>query len=146
MAYKKGCDSRTTGTSGPGAASRGERRVCIVIADDHPLVLNEVANFLEPHYDVVARAANGRELVNAVAQHSPDLVVADVAMPEMNGIDATREITSEHPNIKVVLLSGYDDPALVEAAFQAGASAYVSKMHAATELLPAIEKALANRQ
>jgi DNA-binding NarL/FixJ family response regulator len=67
-------------------------------------------------------------------------------MPEMNGIDATREITSEHPNVKVVLLSGYDDPALVEAAFQAGASAYVSKMHAVTELLPAIEKALANRR
>jgi DNA-binding NarL/FixJ family response regulator len=67
-------------------------------------------------------------------------------MREMNGIDATQKITSEFPNIKVVMLSGYDDPALVEAAFQAGASAYVSKMRVGTDLLSAIEKALADRR
>jgi DNA-binding NarL/FixJ family response regulator len=117
----------------------------VVIADDDPLVLNEINRILETRFNVVQRVANGRELVAATRKHSPSVVVTDVTMPEMNGIEATRLITMNHGGVKVVVLSVHDDPAIIEAAYQAGASAYVPKLTATVELIPAIEDALAGR-
>jgi DNA-binding NarL/FixJ family response regulator len=120
-------------------------RVRVVIADDDPLVLNEIARILETRFDVVKRVGNGRELVDVTSKLSPSVVVTDVTMPEMNGIEATRLITANHDGVKVVVLSVHDDPAIIESAYEAGASAYVPKLSASVELILAIEDALAGR-
>src|SRR6516164_3794499 len=95
----------------------------IVVADDNAAYLNEICGLLEKHYEVVAQAVNGLECVEAVQRLSPSVVVTDVSMPKMNGIEAARQITKSSPEAKVVILSAYDDPAFVEAALDAGASA-----------------------
>jgi DNA-binding NarL/FixJ family response regulator len=134
-----------------GGAGRGRRqpkpagRVRVVIADDDPLVLNEIGRILEARFDVVKRVGNGRELVDATRKLSPSVVVTDVTMPEMNGIEATRLITANHKDVKVVVLSVHDDPAIIESAYEAGASAYVPKLTAPVALIPAIEDVLAGR-
>jgi len=123
----------------------GEERIRVVIADDDPIILDPIATLLETRFDVVGRARNGRELLEIVKRLTPAVVVADLAMPEMNGIEAARQIKQTCSNVKVVMLSGYDDPALVEAAFEAGASGYVVKLRAFTDLIPAIQDVLAGR-
>jgi DNA-binding NarL/FixJ family response regulator len=117
----------------------------IVIADDDPLILDQIAMLLETHFEVVARVGNGRELVDAVRRVAPAVAVVDIAMPQMNGIEAAKSITSTYPDVKVVMLSGYSEDALVEAAFNAGASGYVLKLNAFTELVPAIQNVLAGK-
>jgi len=121
----------------PSTAEKNRPR--IVIADDDPRVLAEIANFLGADFDVVGHASNGRELIETVQRLNPALVVTDLAMPEMDGIEAAREITRTCCNVKVVILSGYSDEALVDAAFDAGASSYVVKVRACVELIPAIQ-------
>jgi len=133
--------SRKTGFDRPQPAS--EERARVIVADDDPLILDQIASLLETRFEVVARVENGSELVDAVKRLAPAVVVADIAMPKMNGIDATRQITKTNRDVRVVMLSGYSDGALVEAAFDAGASGYVVKLTAFTELIPAIEKVLA---
>jgi DNA-binding NarL/FixJ family response regulator len=129
---------QATAVSGyPSTAAK--KRPRIVIADDDPRVLAEIGNFLGTDFDVVGHASNGRELLETVKRLNPALVVADLAMPEMDGIEAAREITRTFCNVKVVILSGYSDGALAEAAFDAGASSYVVKVRACVELIPAIQ-------
>jgi DNA-binding NarL/FixJ family response regulator len=94
---------------------------------------------------VVARAADGIECVEAVRRLSPSVVVTDVSMPRMNGIEATRLIKKHCPAVKVIVLSVHDDPAFIEAAFEAGASGYVLKLQAFQDLVPAIENVLDRR-
>jgi len=125
--------------------SVANERPRIVIADDDPLILEQIATLLETHFDVVARVGNGRELVDAVRRLAPSVAVVDIAMPQMNGIEAAKRITSTYPDVKVVMLSGYSDEALVQAAFDAGASGYVLKLNAFTELIPAIQNVLAGK-
>jgi DNA-binding NarL/FixJ family response regulator len=100
---------------------------------------------LEPRFSVVARAGNGRDLLDIVAHFAPSVAIVDVTMPVMNGIEATAEIRKRFPNTKVVILSGHSDPDFVQAAFSAGASGYVVKVHAYSELIPAIQKVLAGQ-
>lgn len=123
----------------------GEARgtIRIVIADDDPAVVHEIGDLLGTRFDVVATAANGLALIEAVRQFLPDLVVTDISMPQMNGIQAARRITSEFPAVKVVMLSVHDDSDYVDAAFDAGASGYVLKLDGGQELIPAIESVLA---
>ena len=116
-----------------------KQRPRIVIADDDPGVLDEIGNLLGTTFDVVGRASNGRELLETVRRLNPAVVVADLAMPEVDGIKAAREITTTCCNVKVMILSGYTDESLVEAAFEAGASGYVVKIRACMELIPAIQ-------
>jgi DNA-binding NarL/FixJ family response regulator len=135
--------SRKTGSGRQQPA--GNERSRIIIADDDPLILDQIASLLETRFEVVARVENGSELVDAVNRLAPAVVVADIAMPKVNGIDAARQITKTNRDVKVVMLSGYSDDALVEAAFEAGASGYVVKLSAFSELIPAIEKVLAGQ-
>ena len=123
-----------------------KKRVRVVIADDDPIILEQIGLFLESHFDVVARVCNGRDLVEAVKRLSPSVVVADITMPEMSGIEAARLITKLNPDVKIVILSVYNDYAIIDAAFAAGASGYVVKLTASTELIPAITEVLAGRR
>ena len=135
--------SQKTGSSRRQLA--GSERARVIIADDDPLILDQIASLLETRFDVVARVGNGSELVDAVKRLVPAVVVADIAMPKLNGIEATRQIRKTNPDVKVVMLSGYSDDALIEGAFDAGASGYVVKLTAFTDLIPAIEKVLAGQ-
>jgi DNA-binding NarL/FixJ family response regulator len=121
-------------------------RVRIVIADDDPMILDQICLLLETQFDVVGRACNGRALLEMVKSLSPSVVVTDITMPELNGIEAARKISKTHPNMKIVMLSVHDDQFMIDAAFEAGASGYVLKLNVSTELIPAIKKVLAGRR
>jgi DNA-binding NarL/FixJ family response regulator len=145
-ASKRDSKSRKRSTATGNGRPPKKNRVRVVIADDEPVILDQIGLLLETDFNVVGRAGNGRELVETVQRLSPSIVVADITMPEMNGIEAVRRITKAHPDVKVVMLSVHDDQAIVDAAFVAGASGYVTKLYASTELIPAIKKVLAGQQ
>jgi DNA-binding NarL/FixJ family response regulator len=123
-----------------------ENRIRIVIADDDPMILDQIGLLLETDFDVVGRASDGRALVEMVKRLSPSVVVTDITMPELNGIEAAKKIAKTYPNVKIVMLSIHEDQYIVDAAFEAGASGYVLKLSASTELIPAIKKVLAGRR
>ncbi len=100
---------------------------------------------LASDYEIVDRVADGRALVEATTRCKPDVVVADISMPLLNGLDAVRQIKRLLPNVKVVFLTVNEDPELVAEAFQCGASGYVLKNSAASELIEAIKQVLRGR-
>ena len=120
-------------------------RIRVLIADDHPVFRDGLATLLEPHPDieVVARAADGAEAVALAAEHRPDVVVMDIQMPELDGIEATRRITARHPETRVVMLTMNEDDDTVLSAIRAGASGYLLKGSGAEEVLGAIKAAYA---
>src|SRR5215813_4779406 len=103
--------------------------VQILIADDHKLMREGLSSLLGQQSDiqVVAQANNGREAVQLTERHSPDVVVMDVSMPDLNGIDATRQILSRRPKTKVIALSMHSDRQFMAEMFRAGASGYLLK-------------------
>ncbi len=118
-------------------------RARILIADDHSLVLKGITGLLDKQYELAGMAENGKDLVDAAMRLRPDVVVLDISMPIMNGIDATREIKRALPATKVIVLTMHSNAIYLRKALNAGASGYVLKAGAAEELLIAIEKALA---
>lgn len=112
----------------------------ILLGDDHSLILKGIKGLLENHYDVVGLAENGKVLVEAALRLEPDLVVLDVGMPILNGIDAARQIKKVLPFTRLIFLSMHANPIYLRKALGAGASGYVLKSGAAEELLTAIEK------
>lgn len=131
-------ERKVPGIDEDGRGWKQPERLRLAIADDDPAILDQVAHILS-RFEIVARAANGRLLVEAVDRTGPDVVVTDFSMPEMNGIEATRGIVRAHPRMKVVILSVHDDPHYVDAAFEAGAVGYVLKVDAGRELLAAVD-------
>jgi two-component system nitrate/nitrite response regulator NarL len=123
----------------------GDTRVRVVIADDHPGVLDQIRRLLSPHFNVVGYASNGRELFEAVMTLYPSIAITDITMPVMNGLEATSLIRKVCPRVKVVALSVHDDAETINAALEAGASAYVSKARAYEDLIPTIERVLSGR-
>ena len=116
-------------------------KVRILLGDDHSLILEGIRRLLESHYDVVGAADNGKALVEAALRLAPDVVVLDVSMPILNGIDAAREIRKALPATLLVFVSMHSNAIYLRKALQAGASAYVLKSGASEELLTAIEAA-----
>ena len=117
----------------------------VVIADDHHILVEGVRRLLDGDYDVVGTAGDGRELVRIATDAYPDLVVLDVGMPMLNGIEACRQIRDAVPSAKIVFLTQQADKAYVHEAFRSGASGYVLKQSAATELLQGVREVLAGR-
>lgn len=119
----------------------------IVLADDHQLVRAGLRSLLdkEPDLQVVAEAADGREAVRLVTQHEPDLAILDIGMPNLNGIEATRQIRAAVPQTKVIALSMHAGAQFVGGMFEAGASAYLLKDSAYEELLEAVRAVLVGR-
>jgi DNA-binding NarL/FixJ family response regulator len=112
----------------------------VLLADDHTLLLEAFSKLLAEECDVVGTAANGRELVEKAGELRPDIAVIDVAMPLLNGIDATRQLKHLYPDIRIVILTMNEDADLAAEAFRAGASGYLLKRSAASELLTAIRQ------
>lgn len=117
----------------------------LMLADDHALMLEGLSQLLSSEFEIVGTATNGRTLLAEVERLRPDAVAVDIGMPDMNGIEATRRLTQQFPEIKVVIVSQQLDPAYVHAAFRAGANAYVAKQSATKELVRAIHLALRDR-
>ena len=117
----------------------------VLLADDHAMVVAGLRSLIEPEFELVATATNGRELVEAARAFRPDVVIADISMPLLNGMDATRRIKKENPEVKVVILTMHGDVDFATEAFRAGASGYLLKHSAAEELSTAIREALQGR-
>src|SRR5262245_30455244 len=116
------------------------RRPRILLADDHRLLREAFAQLLEPDCDVVGAVADGRAVLAAAQELQPDIVVLDIAMPLLNGLDAARQLKGVMPNVKVIFLTMSEDPDVAAEAFRAGASGYLLKNSAASELLQAIRE------
>jgi len=121
------------------------KRPRIILADDHPIVAEGLRSLLAARYDVVGVVADGRALLEAASLLEPDVVVADISMPLINGIEATLRLRQEQPHIKVVILTMHREEAYVRRAMEAGAAGYVLKVAAADELLTAVDAALAGK-
>lgn len=115
----------------------------ILLADDHQIVLDGLRSLLAADFDILATAADGRQLVDLAKIHDPDVIVADISMPLLNGIEAIRQLRESKSRAKVVFLTMHPDPSYLLRAMQAGASAYVLKHAASTELTGAIRQAIA---
>ena len=121
------------------------RHARIVLADDHALLLGAFKNFLEPEFEVVGTFLDGRTLVENVKSLYPDVVVLDIGMPLMNGLSAGQRLKQDLPSVKLVYLTMNEDPDLAAEAFKLGASGYLLKSSAASELAHAIREALTGR-
>ena len=114
----------------------------LLLADDHALMLEGLTRLLTAEFEIVGTAMDGRTLVAEAERLRPDVVVLDIGMPELNGIEAARQINKSLPQCKIVFVTQQLDPAYVHAAFTAGAHGYVAKQSASDELVEAIHRAL----
>ncbi len=117
----------------------------ILLADDHAMLLEAFRALLEPEFDVVGMVTDGRALIAESSRLNPDVVVLDIAMPMLNGLDAGRQLKSQRRPIKLIYLTMNQEPALAAEALRLGASGYVLKSSAASELKQAINEALKGR-
>ena len=115
------------------------KRPRVLLADDHALVMEGIQSLLAGHVEVVGTAPDGRALVKSALKLKPDIVILDISMPVLNGIEAARRLRKELPNAKLIFLSMFADAVYIEEAFGMGVSAYVLKRSAASELIAAIE-------
>jgi len=104
-----------------------------------------VATLLKPTFDVVGTVGNGKALLEAVARLEPDVILTDISMPILNGIEAANQLSASSCKSKIVFLTVHTDPDFVSACLATGALGYVVKSHMATDLRPAIQAALAGR-
>lgn len=116
----------------------------ILIADDHALVAEGLKGLLAEHYEIVGISPNGRQLLADAAILKPDVIVLDIGMPELNGIDAAVQLVKILPSTKLVFVTQQVDIQYLRAAFRAGGTGYVAKQSATRELLIAIKKALSD--
>ena len=121
------------------------KRARILLADDHPLTLEGIRAVLEPHHEIVGTVTDGRALLDAALRLKPELIVLDITMPLLNGIDAAVQIKKSLPGVKLLFITMHVNPAYLEAALNAGGTGYVLKSAAREELLDAIKIVLNGR-
>lgn len=117
----------------------------LLIADDHELMRTGISQMLAPGFDIVGTVGNGRTLLEEAKRLSPDIIVLDIGMPELNGVEATRQIMDVAPQTIIIVLTQQLSSTHVNAAFRAGARGYVAKQAAATELVEATDAVLHGR-
>jgi DNA-binding NarL/FixJ family response regulator len=121
------------------------KRTSILMADDHTLILEAFKRLLEPEFDVVGTVTDGRSLLEAASELKPDVILLDISMPLLNGLDAGTRLKQLLPAIKLVYLTMDQDPGLAAEAFRLGASGYLVKNSTADELLHAIHEVIKGR-
>lgn len=119
------------------------KKVRILLADDHPHFPELVESLLDPAFEVVGKVRDGRAMLDAALHLHPDVIVADISMPDLNGIEAADELRKSGCNSKVIFLTVHSDPDFIRACLATGAFGYVVKPRVAVDLLPAIQEALA---
>ncbi len=117
----------------------------LLLADDHTFVLEGFKKLLEEHCELVGSVEDGRALVEAVAELRPDIIILDISMPRLNGIEAAKKLKKQIPDMKLIFVTMHADMAYVNAAFKAGASGYLLKRSAATELLQAVQSVMTDK-
>ena len=122
------------------------KRARILLADDHALMLDGFSNLLEPKYNVVGTVEDGKALVEAAIRLNPNLIILDITMPELNGIDAAREIKKSLPQTKLLFVTMHTSATYVRAALDAGADGYAVKSSGRSEILAAVEAVLAGNR
>jgi DNA-binding NarL/FixJ family response regulator len=123
-----------------------ERRPRVLLADDHTLVAEGLRRLLEPEFELLGVVSDGRSLLQAAQELDPDVIVADITMPELSGIEVTRQLREVGSRAKVVILTMHQDRAYVARALAAGAWGFVLKHSAPSELITAIHESLAGRK
>lgn len=118
------------------------KRPRILLADDHRLIAEGLRSLLEPEFELIGIVEDGRALIESVEKLNPDVIIADVTMPKLNGIEAVRQIKRKNQDIKVIFLTMHPDITYAVSAFEAGALGYVLKHSAPSELNIAIREAL----
>ena len=124
----------------------GHIHIKLVIADDHDGMRENIKAFLGnwPDIDIIGEAKDGEAAVEIVKKLSPDIILLDINMPRLNGIEAARNIRTNNPQTRVVILSTYSDKTFVRAGFRAGISGYVLKSFILDDLIPALHAVMAN--
>jgi DNA-binding NarL/FixJ family response regulator len=118
------------------------KRPRILLADDHQMLVDALTRVVEPQCEVVGTACDGRALLEAAARLRPEVVVLDIAMPLLNGLDAARHLKQTMPKVKLIFMTMNEEPDLVGEAFRAGASAFLLKQGSAFELTEAIDEVM----
>ena len=118
------------------------KRITVLLAEDHAVVREGLRNLLdaESDFEVISEAGTGRQAVEMAGKLRPDVIVMDIAMPELNGLEATRQLREVAPNTKVLILSAHSDSAYVEHVSELGASGYLVKQSSSRQLLDAIRE------
>ena len=118
-------------------------KIKVLLVDDHAIMRDGIRAILSLHDDIdlVGEASEGQEAIEKTRELSPDVVIMDVAMPDMDGIEATRRIRKESPNVKIIMLTQYDNKEYVLSAIKAGAAGYVPKRALGSELVSAVRAA-----
>ena len=114
----------------------------VLLADDHPPLVEAALAILKPHYDIVGIATDGATLVSEALRLRPDVIVSDITMPVLNGIEAIHNLRASHSLAKVVFLTVHAEEEFLKACMAEGALGYVLKSRMKTQLIPAIEAAL----
>jgi len=117
----------------------------VLVADDLPEVLEQVRELLRDHCEVVGTVANGQQALSATMTLNPDILILDISMPILNGFEVAGALRESNCTAKVVFYTMHEDRDFVDAAFSCGASGYVLKSRASTDLLPAVQSALQHR-
>jgi len=121
------------------------KRSRVLLADDHVLILEGLRKILEPYHEVVGAVSDGRSLVDTALRLKPDLIVLDVTMPLVTGVDAARQIHKRLPRTKLLFLTVHANPAYLREAWSAGATGYILKSSNREQILGAVTKALAGQ-
>ena len=113
----------------------------VILADDHAVVRKGIREFLEEAGDiaVVAEASNGEEALRLITQHAPDVAVLDIQMPKLSGVEVTRRLRATQANVRILILTAYDDDPYIFALLQAGANGYILKTASSDELARAVK-------
>jgi DNA-binding NarL/FixJ family response regulator len=131
---------QSSDSGGPIGSQGDNRKIRVILAEDHTLVRQSLNSLLEQESDieVVAEACNGKAAVEMASIKQPEIVIMDINMPIMDGIEATRRIKSKHPHIRVIALSAHKQEDMADAMLQAGAESYLSKRNVGEHLVTAI--------